>query len=291
MKSPFVVINGELLSLSEARVPVHDRSFLFGDSLYEVIATFRGRPFFTREHLQRLRTTASGIYLELPWDDSWFEAQIRMGLNHMEGQDAYIRIVISRGCGDFNIDIETVETPPLCVFIFKPLQSLPAHYREKGFTLAVPETRRNSPRSLNPAFKTGNYLNNILCLKQARDQGADDALILDLNGDVTELTTSNFFIVRHGEIWTSPLDIGILDGITRRYLIQIAKALGYPVLEKRFNLEAVLTADEAFVSSTIKGAMPVWKINGQLIHEGYGPVSRTLDQAYWQYVAGHCDTY
>lgn len=291
MTNPFVVVDGELFSLSEARVPIHDRSFLFGDSVYEVIATFRGRPFFIRDHLQRLRASAAGIYLNLPWDDTWFETQIRMGLNHMNGQDAYIRIVVSRGWGDFNIDIETVETSPRCIFIFKPLPTLPVRFREKGLILAVPKTRRNSPYSLNPAFKTGNYLNNILCLKEARDQEADDALILDLNGDVTELTTSNFFIVRHGEIWTSPLDIGILDGITRRYLIQIARDLGYQVVERRFDLETVLSADEAFASSTLKGALPVWKVNGHVIREGAGPINQVLDQAYWKYVANHCDTY
>ncbi|MBT9546528.1 MAG: aminotransferase class IV [Candidatus Sericytochromatia bacterium] len=291
---PFAVINGEVLPLEQAQVPVNDRSFLFGDSLYEVVATYQGKPFFTRDHLQRLRATAAGIYFELPWNDAWFEHQIRTGLDqlHLEpGHEAYVRIVVSRGSGDFNIDIDTVETPPFCVSIFKPSPPMNPRYREKGFVLAVPETRRNSPRSLNPAFKTGNYLNNILCLREAKAQGADDALILDLDGDVTELTTSNFFIVKNGEVWTAPLDVGILDGITRRYLIQVAQALGLTVQEKRFTLADVLSADEAFVSSTLKGAMPVWQVNGQVIREGYGEINAAVDQAYWQYVADHLDSY
>jgi branched-chain amino acid aminotransferase len=291
---PFAVINGEVLPLEQAQVPVNDRSFLFGDSLYEVVATYQGKPFFTRDHLQRLRATAAGIYFELPWNDAWFEHQIRKGLDqlHLEpGHEAYVRIVVSRGSGDFNIDIDSVETPPFCVSIFKPSAPMNPRYREKGFVLAVPETRRNSPRSLNPAFKTGNYLNNILCLREAKAQGADDALILDLDGDVTELTTSNFFIVKKGEVWTAPLDVGILDGITRRYLIQVAQALGLTVHEKRFTLADVLSADEAFVSSTLKGAMPVWQVNGQVIREGYGEINAAVDQAYWQYVADHLDSY
>ncbi len=291
---PFAVINGEVLPLEQAQVPVNDRSFLFGDSLYEVVATYQGKPFFTRDHLQRLRATAAGIYFELPWNDAWFEHQIRKGLDHLHlepGHEAYVRIVVSRGSGDFNIDIDSVETPPFCVSIFKPSPPMNPRYREKGFVLAVPETRRNSPRSLNPAFKTGNYLNNILCLREAKAQGADDALILDLDGDVTELTTSNFFIVKKGEVWTAPLDVGILDGITRRYLIQVAQALGLTVHEKRFTLADVLSADEAFVSSTLKGAMPVWQVNGQVIREGYGEINAAVDQAYWQYVADHLDRY
>ncbi len=287
---PFAVLNGQVMPLTAVHVPVNDRSFLFGDSLYEVIATFQGQPFFTRDHLERLRATAQGIYLDIPWTDEWFEQQIRLGLEQMAGQEAYIRIVISRGSGDFNIDLQSVtSTEPFCVFLFKPLQPLAAHYREQGYTLAVPETRRNSPQSLNPAYKTGNYLNNILCLKQARDQGADDALILDLAGHVTELSTSNFFIVRQGELWTAPLEIGILDGITRRHLIRLAREQGIAVHEKRFGLDAVLSADEAFVSSTLKGALPVWQVNGQVIGHGAGPITRQLDQAYWAYVATHTD--
>jgi len=291
MQAPFAVIKGQTLPLNQALVPVNDRSFLFGDSLYEVVSTYQGKPYFTRDHLQRLRATAAGIYFDLPWEDAWFENEIRTGLNQMPGQEAYVRIVVSRGSGDFNIDIDTVETEPFCVTIFKPSLPMNPRFRAQGFSLAVPETRRNSPRSLNPAFKTGNYLNNILCLKEAKDQGADDALILDLEGHITELTTSNFFIVRQGEIWTAPLDVGILDGITRRYLIQVARELGLTVHEKRFGLEEVLSADEAFVSSTLKGAMPVWKVNGQVIHEGYGEINRAVDDAYWQYVEAHLDSY
>jgi branched-chain amino acid aminotransferase len=289
--APFAVIAGEILPLAQATVPVNDRSFLFGDSLYEVVATQNGRPFFTKDHLERLRATAAGIYFELPWDNAWFEAQIVAGLSQMKGQDAYVRIVVSRGSGDFNIDIDSVETPPFCVTIFKPLLPMNPRFREKGFTLAVPETRRNSPRSLNPAFKTGNYLNNILCLREAKAQGADDALILDLDDNITELTTSNFFMVKKGEIWTAPLDVGILDGITRRYLIQVARDLGLTVHEKRFGLDDVLSAEELFVSSTLKGAMPVWKVNDQIIREGYGEINCALDQAYWQYVESHLDSY
>lgn len=291
MKTPFVIMNEELLPLEQARVPVNDRSFLFGDSLYEVIATHKGKPFFTDDHLQRLRATAAGVHLSLPWDDDWFKRQIRRGLEQLPLDEVYIRIVVSRGSGDFNIDIESTATEPLAVFIFKPLPAPAQQYHDQGYFLSVPATRRNHPNTVNPAFKTGNYLNNILCLYEARAKGADDALILDLDGRVTEATTSNFFYVKDRVLCTAPLEVGILDGITRRYMLRQAQVLGIEARESYFGLEEVLAADEVFVSSTIKGAMPVYRIDQHRFSEGYGPITRQLDDAYWRYVEEHLDQY
>jgi branched-chain amino acid aminotransferase len=289
--SPLVILNGDLMPLSEARVPLNDRSFLFGDSLYEVVATRQGKPYFTTDHLERLRATAHGLHLPLPWDNGWFEQQIRTGIDALGAADTYVRIVVSRGSGDFNIDIDAADGQPLAAFIFKPAPVFPAAQWDTGVTLAVPETRRNSPKSLPPAFKTGNYLNNILCLYEAKQQGAEDALILDLEGHVTEATTSNFFMVRDGVLWTAPLSVGILDGITRKYFLQVAQQLNIPVQEALFSLEDVYQADEAFVSSTLKGAMPVHKVNDHVVGTGYGALTRTLNEAYWAYVDAHLDSY
>lgn len=289
--APFVIMNEQLLPLNEARVPINDRSFLFGDSLYEVIATHKGQPFFTDDHLQRLRTTAAGVHMSLPWTDDWFKQQIRKGLDQLPLDEVYVRIVVSRGSGDFNIDIDSTATEPQAVFIFKPLPVPAEAYFTQGYFLSVPQTRRNHPRSLSPAFKTGNYLNNILCLHEAKAQGADDALILDLDGYVTEATTSNFFFVKNGTLYTAPLEVGILDGITRRYMLAQAQELGIPSKEERFTLEDVWQADEVFLSSTIKGAMPVYRIDDNVFPEGYGPIMQQLNQAYWTYVENHLDQY
>lgn len=293
MQTPFVIMNGEVLPLAEAKVPINDRSFLFGDSLYEVIATHRSRPFFTQDHLDRLRLTAAGIHMELPeaWTDDWFREQIRWGLEQTDLDEVYVRIVISRGAGDFNIDVNSVTTAPLAVFIFKPLPVPGPEFEARGYYLAVPETRRNAPNTLSPAYKTGNYLNNILCLYEAKAQGADDALILDLQGHVTEATTSNLFMVKDGVIQTAPVEVGILHGITRKHLIRVAQELGLPLKEEPFGLDAIYAADEVFVSSTIKGAFPVYRINDQRYPEGYGPITRQLDNALWEYIEAHLDVY
>lgn len=290
-KTPFVVMNGQVMDQSEALVPINDRSFLFGDSLYEVIATRKGQPFFTGDHLARLRATAEGVHMSLPWDDNWFKQQIRLGLDQLPLDEVYVRIIVSRGSGDYNIDIDSTATEPLAVFIFKPLPVIAERFENEGYILSVPETRRNHPRSLNPAFKTGNYLNNILCLYEAKAKGADDALILDLDGNVTEATTSNLFMVKDNVVWTAPLEVGILDGITRRYMLDQARALGLETRVEAFDLDAIRQADEVFVSSTIKGANPVCRIDDQEYPKGYGPITRQLDDAYWQYVDQHLDQY
>ncbi|PKL76403.1 MAG: branched-chain-amino acid aminotransferase [Candidatus Melainabacteria bacterium HGW-Melainabacteria-1] len=288
---PFAVIDGQIMPLDQVRIPVNDRSFLFGDSLYEVIATHKGKPFFTDDHLARLRATAAGLHMPLPWDDAWFKQQIRTGLKALPRDEVYVRIIVSRGSGDFNIDIDSTATPPLAVFIFKPLPAFPERFSTEGVVMAVSETRRNHPRSLNPAFKTGNYLNNVLCLYEAKAKGADDALILDLDGHVTEATTSNFFLVKDKVLYTAPLEVGILDGITRRHMLSQAAELDIKTKVEPFSMEAVLAADEVFVSSTIKGAMPVCRIDAQHYPTGYGAITRQLNEAYWAYVDAHLDAY
>lgn len=288
---PFAVHNHAVLSLAEATVPVHDRSFLFGDSLYEVIATYQGHLFFTRDHLQRLRRSAAGLYFDLPWDDHYFFQHIQLGLTHLPIPEVYIRIVVTRGVGDFNIDIDTALGKPECWFLFKPLPSYPPEAYETGIRMAVPQTRRNSPQTLSPALKTGNYMNNMLCLTEAKRQGAEDALILALDDSITEATTSNFFMVKQGELWTPPLEVGILAGITRYYLIQLAREQGLNVREERFTLADLATAEEAFLSSTIKGAMHVNQVGAYFQRHDCGPVTRQLNTIYWQYVAAHLDTF
>lgn len=289
--STLVLIDDCLMPLAEAKIGVNDRSFLFGDSVYEVIATRTGKAYFTADHLQRLRQSAAGIYLEIPWDHHWFEQRIRQGLDALQLDAAYVRIVVSRGAGGFDIALSSLTTGPQAVFVFKAAPDYSGRFAEQGFKLAVPSTRRNAPQSLNPAFKTGNYLNNILCLEEARRQGADDALILALDGCVTELSTSNFFIVKDGALWTAPLELGILDGITRRYLIQVAESIGIDCHCEPFGLDSVWQADEAFVSSSVKGAMPVCQIDQHLFPAGYGPITQRLNQAYWDYVDAHLDAY
>lgn len=295
---PFVLQHDapQAMALAEATVPLNDRSFLFGDSIYEVISTRKGRPFFVADHLDRLYASAAGIYMTLPWEKDWFYTQINRGVKlALESQsknqtqaeplkELYIRIIVSRGLSDFNIDTTATQGGPQVYFVFKIGPEYTGRYVEQGFYLSVANTRRNAPQSLNPAFKTGNYLNNVMCLHEAMSKGADDALILDLNGNVTEASTSNFFIIKDRILITAPVEVGILAGITRKHVFVIAENLGIKTEIRPFTLDEVWTSDERFVSSSFKGAMPVYRIDEHHFTPGYGPVTQQLNTAYWQYV-------
>lgn len=294
MNLPFVLKQDapQAIPLAEATVPLNDRSFLFGDSIYEVICTHKGKAFFVDDHLDRLYASATGIYMTLPWEKSWFHGQINHGVKlALESQkkigsqkEIYIRIIVSRGLSDFNIDTTVTPAPPHVYFIFKTCPEFTGRYLDEGFYLSVSSTRRNAPQSLNPVFKTGNYLNNVMCLHEAVSKGADDALILDLQGYVTEVSTSNFFIVKDRTVITAPIEIGILAGITRKYLLVTAHKLGLKTEIRPYTLEEVWASDERFVSSSLKGAMPVYRIDNHHFTPGYGPVTQQLNTAYWEHV-------
>lgn len=300
MKRPFVLKqdNPEPIILAEATVPLTDRSYLFGDSIYEVISTHNGQPFFIEDHLERLYASAEGIYMTLPWPMDWFTRQIHHGLDlaledlraandaTAPPSETYVRIIVSRGVSDFNIDVADAGEPQVH-FIFKEAPQYTGRFREEGFYLRVASTRRNAPQALNPAFKTGNYLNNVMGLREATHAGADDALFLDVHGAVTEASTSNFFMVKDHTIITAPMNVGILGGITRKHLLTVAQELGIPVEERAFDLDELWTAEECFVSSSLKGAMPVYRIDDHTFPVGYGPITRRLDTAYWKHVEAH----
>jgi branched-chain amino acid aminotransferase len=291
---PFVLKqdSDQAIPLAEVTVPLNDRSFLFGDSVYEVISTRKGRAFFVDDHLDRLYESAAGIYMTIPWEKSWFCRQIERGvalaLENKSGaentKELYIRIIVSRGLSDFNIDTRVTTAPPHVYFIFKTCPEYTGRYIEQGFSLSVSKTRRSAPEALNPALKTGNYLNNVMCLHEATSKGADDSLILDLQGYVTEVSTSNFFIVKDRTLITAPIEIGILGGITRKHLFIVAEKLGLATEIRPYTLEEVWHADECFVSSSLKGAMPVYQIDAHQFPPGYGPVTQALNTAYWKHV-------
>lgn len=288
----WAILNDTLMPLAEARIPVNDRSFLFGDSLYEVVATEAGQPFFVQAHLDRLRASAAGIYLELPWSDSWFFERIQQGLAVMperQQESIYIRIVVSRGASDFNIDTRLGAGPAQATFIFKSLGCRLQELSRTPLSLAIPPQRRNPPEALSPALKTGNYLNNILALYQAQQMGAMDALMLDLQGRITEATTANFFCVREGVLCTPHTKLGILHGITRKLLLQLAENLDIPTRECEMQAQDLAQAEEAFISNAVVGLRAVNRVDAYRFPEHLGPIGTQLADAYWQYVKEHLD--
>ncbi len=291
-----VYLDGKLLPAEQAVVPVFDRGFLYGDSVYEVLRTYGGVPYAMERHLRRLQRSADHIALELPPLDE-LRGAIAETLRNSGNAESYVRVIVTRGEGSFGLGAHLSRERRLIVIV-RPLDTPPAELYERGLTLAVVGVRRNPPRALDPAAKTGNYLNSVLSLTQARAMGADDAVMLDLVGRVTELSTSNVFFVKDRVIVTPALAAGLLEGVTRGVVIELGRARGHHVQEAFFGPEALAAADEVFVTSTLREVMPVCRLvfgsetapEPRAVGDGKpGPITRALREAFRAQVAAQME--
>lgn len=263
-----------IVPASRAVVPVLDHGFLFGDSVYDVVRTSNGRPFMLEEHLVRLRKSAALIYFELPWPDEEIEARLAALGERVDAEETYFRIVATRGPGPISLLPDGCDDPGLYL-IGRPLIVYPEAMYRDGCRVAVVRRLRNDPRALDPRAKTGNYLNNMLGLIEARRAGADDALFLNADGHLTEATTANVWVVADGRVRTPPLAEGLLQGITRDWVMQTLPSEGMPVEEATIKEAALAAADEVFLSGTIKGIMPVTRLGDRPVADGRpGPVTK-----------------
>lgn len=264
--------NGEILD--DAGISVFDHGFLFGDSIYEVLCTHRNIPCFVDKHLKRLRNSADGISLKIPWNDARLDQEIRRTVEVAANREAYTRIVITRGTGEIDIDPSSCASPNVLIYV-TPLKGAPREYYDNGINVALVSIKRNAKDALNPEIKTGNYLNNVLAKMEATRLGAKDALMLNAAGYLTECTTSNFYFVSDGRVKTPSLECGILAGITREIVMSIAQENGILVEEGNWRLEDLARAEEAFATGTIRRVMPVTFLDGKPIGNGK-PGSITL---------------
>ena len=285
MQNVVVNINGQIIASEhpelDAKVSVFDRSFLYGDSLYEVARTYSGRFFALDEHLKRLEASASLCRMVLGQSLEHYAAEIQRTFDEFHEKkpdsEAYCRLIVSRGVGTIGFGLECLLTPTQYVIIVQPLQSYSSAEFRKGRKLQVAHRLRNDRRALDPAMKSGNYLNSVLAYLEATSEDFDDAILLNADGHVTEGTTFNVGYVRRGIVATPPLDIGILDGITRRWIIEVAAELGIPVREVRFPKERLYEADEVFMTSSIREVFPVPQVDQHKIGNGSpGPITLKL---------------
>ncbi len=268
----------------EAHVSVLDHGFLFGDSVYEVIATLNNRPVFMAEHLQRLRNSARELELAIPYTNEKFQNEIRKTLNAADNRESYIRIIVTRGVGEIDLDPVSCSSPTVIILVTDSV-IYPEESYKKGIQLSLVSVKRNPKESLDPGIKTGNYLNNVLAKIEANRAGAADALMLNPLGILTECTTSNFFMVKEGRVLTPSLQCGILAGITRETLIQLARENGMLVEEGEWPPEILGDAEEAFITGTVKKVMPVTLLDGRPIGIGKpGPVTQKLMKLYDKYL-------
>ena len=272
-----LLINLDGAIAATGSVSVLDRGFLYGDNVYEVVRTFGGRPFALQEHLERLRQSAAYLYMEIPWSDAHIHTEVDKTLQQASNPESYVRIVVTRGA-EADISLQPGdELQPHLVIIVRPINPQPT-LAEQGAYLRLVGRQRNHPLALSPVAKTGNYLNNILALIEARQEGADDALMQNAKGELTEATTSNVWLVRNGVVYTPTVEAGILHGITRYFLLQLLREHQIPHEEITLTAADLWTAEEAFLSSSIRLVMPVARIDDYLLPACPGPMTRFL----WQ---------
>jgi branched-chain amino acid aminotransferase len=271
-----VIIDGVRFEPDDARISVFDHGFLFGDSVYDVIRTRNGRPFLMAPHLARLRRSAREIYLDIPWSDEELAAQVLDAIRASGNDECYVRVILTRGVGELELHPGTCRRPTL-ILIVRPLVLPPEELYRTGIRVAIVERRRMAPESLNPAAKTGNYLNNVLAIIEARRRGADDAVMLGAVGQLTEGTTANLFVVRGGVVRTPSLDSGILGGITRELTLSIVRDEGIDCFEETLLSEDLDGADEAFLTSTTRDILPIRQVGETVLSDGApGPVTRRI---------------
>lgn len=270
--------NGEIHD--QLNISVMDHGFLFGDSVYEVVGTLNNEPCFLDKHLIRLYASAQAISLKIPHDKEWFREQLKNTIVAAGNAESYIRIIVTRGVGELNIDPSSCEHPNIILMVMD-VKEYPASCYEKGIRVALVSIRRNPRDSLNPNIKTGNYLNNVLAKMEADKLGAQDAIMVNPWGILTEGTTSNLFFICEGHIFTPSMDCGILSGITREMVIQLAKENGLHIEEGEWPGEELFKAEEIFLTGTLKKVMPVSHLDGRLVGSGKpGPITKKLIRLY-----------
>jgi branched-chain amino acid aminotransferase len=278
-------VDGNIVPADEARVSILDTGYTFGDGVYETLRTYNGRPFHLDRHLVRLRRSAERIAIAIPLSDEALKAWLDALLQRAQNPESYIRIIVSRGVGDISYRFERVKGPTV-VMAVRPFEALPDQYFAEGIPVVIASVRRNSRRALDPAIKSCNLLNNILAVQEAQARGAVEAILLNDEGDVAEGSSSNVFVVKDGALVTPPLDAGILAGITRDVILELARAMDIPTHEQSLRVPQLFGADEAFMTSTIKEAAPIRTIDGQpLGPSGPGPITLRLLTAFREYAA------
>ena len=273
-------INGVLTTADEARVSALDRGFLYGDSVYETVRTYSGRPFRLAAHLERLRRSAEALDIDwsrLPLDPA---RAVHAALERGGFAESAIRIVLTRGVGGIGYDDAGCSPPTLVVHV-RACPEIPPSFRSEGVDVAVVDVQRNAVAAIDPAIKSSNLLNNLLAWRAGRRLGVFEPILLNASGRLADGASSNLFVVANGRLRTPALAEGLLRGITREAVIALAREASIPVDEEALPPEALRQADEAFLTSTLKGVLPIRRVDGWPVGDGRpGPVTRRLMQAY-----------
>lgn len=285
--SAWVSIDGVAVPAEQARISVLDNGFILGDGVYDTLRTYGGRPFRLDLHLDRLRRSAARIGVDIPLSDQQLAMRLDDVLARAENAESYIRFIITRGIGDATYHFEQVVGPTIVILI-KPFESPPAAFYDDGIPATIVSVRRNAADAADPAIKSCSLLNSVLAAREAQARGGIEAILLDARGNVAEGAASNVFAVRGDGLHTPPLDTGILAGIAREIVIDLARESATPVREEPLAPESLRAADEAFLTSSIREVMPISSIDGEKVGTGRpGPVTKRLLGALQDYARRH----
>ncbi len=280
-----IYLDGALVPASEAKVSVYDHGFLYGDGVFEGIRVYNRRVFRLDAHLERLYRSAKAIWLTPPFDKAEMKRAIESTVAANQLENGYIRAIFSRGFGDLGLDPRKCPKPTT-VIIADVIKLYPPEVYEEGMECITVATRRSRPDSLNPAIKSLNYLNNILAKIECIRAGVPECIMLNDRGLVAECSGDNIFIVHEDmrgrlELRTPPVSSGILEGITRDAVMELAEKLGIPCVEKEMSLFDLYAAKEAFLTGTAAEVVPVTKLDMREIGAGKpGEITQKLMAAY-----------
>lgn len=276
-----VYVNGTIRQAQDAVVPVYDHGFLYGEGVYETLRTYHRVPFLYDRHMRRLRASSGQISLSVPFRDEallgWIEETVAAA---GELNEAYIRILLTRGVGELTYDLAATPVPSL-VIIVKPLEEQPARVREQGIKICLVPVLRNHPGSVSPLIKSNNLLNNALAMQEANRRGGEEGLMCNYRGELSECSQSNFFMVRDGAVLTPTSEAGLLEGVTRAFLFEVGRELGIEVRAETLHPADLATADEMFITSTTRELSPVTRIDDRVVGGGRpGPITLRLLDGY-----------
>ncbi len=275
-----IFLNDRIVPEQEAVVSVFDHGFLYGDGIYETMRAYDGKVFMLGRHIERLGRSAGLISLRIPSPQLITEAVYAV-LQANGLHNAYVRVSVSRGKGPIGLDPALCPRPTFVV-IAEEFRGYPPEVYAGGVKLIIARTRRNLVAALDPKIKSLNFLNNILAKIEAKERGAYEALMLNADGFIAEGTVCNIFFERNGMLCTPSTDVGVLDGITRELVINLAEQECIPVEEGRYRPEDIFAASEVFFTNTTSEIMPVVQIDD--VRYNIGAVTGTLRRRYREQV-------
>ena len=294
-----VDLDGQLVPPGEARISVFDRGFLYGDSVYEVVRTYGLVPFELDRHLARLERSAARLALTLPWSADRTRVEVLRALEASRGGDPpdpeaapwnagerSVRVIMTRGSGELGLD-PALAVDPRAIVIAGPLRAPPLDAYRRGVACRIVGIRHDAPDAVDTTAKTGAHLANVLAMQEARAAGAHEALLLDRDGNVTEGASSNVFAVRDGRVLTPPLAAGILEGVTRGLVLELAREAGVQALEVALRPADLAGAEELFITSTAREILPVTALDGRPVRSGrVGFVTTRLHHVFRERASG-----